>query len=108
MKKITKMEFESRVKALQNARAIFSNLTDNNITKSFEAYQLILAEEERPIFLSTKDEIEGDKVIDPVEKELDQLCPACQKVKLVKYKPCCGSPKGYIRCSSCGYKILPA
>jgi len=51
---------------------------------------------------SKKDEIPGS-----VEKELDELCPACMKVKLAQYKPCCGAPKGYIKCRACGYKILP-
>jgi ERCC4-related helicase len=48
---------------------------------------------------SKEDDIPGT-----VESILEELCPSCSK-KMRMYKPCCGSPKGYKGCQSCGYKI---
>jgi uncharacterized protein (DUF983 family) len=50
---------------------------------------------------SKKDEIPGT-----VEAYLDEICPSCMKGRLAKYRPCCGSPKGYTGCKTCGYKII--
>ena len=49
MKNLTLEEFEDRVNALNRARKIFNNLTGNNISASFEAYQEILAEQKRDV-----------------------------------------------------------
>ncbi|MFA5377342.1 MAG: hypothetical protein WC455_16445 [Dehalococcoidia bacterium] len=49
MKKLSYEEFKDRTIALNRARRIFHNLTDSNLTASFEAYQEILAETEREI-----------------------------------------------------------
>jgi predicted RNA-binding Zn-ribbon protein involved in translation (DUF1610 family) len=48
---------------------------------------------------SKKDVIPG--TIDVI---LEDTCPACGK-QLAKMKPCCGSPNGYTKCLSCGYRI---
>lgn len=48
---------------------------------------------------SKRDDIPG-----MVLGESDRECPLCgRKMKL--YRPCCGSPSGYIGCTPCGYKI---
>ena len=60
MKNLMLEEFEDRVNALQRARKIFNNLTGNNISKSFEAYQEILAEQKREVQVSAK---QGNKTI---------------------------------------------
>lgn len=54
MKKLTRIEFQDRVLAVARARKIFihSGLT-NNITKAFELYQEVLAEQERPLTLES-------------------------------------------------------
>lgn len=39
-----------------------------------------------------------------VEGKMQAVCPACLKLNLLKIKPCCGSPKGYLACPACGYK----
>jgi len=49
MRKLTYEEFQMRLRELDRARHIFSNLTDNNITKAFEAYQEILMEDKMPV-----------------------------------------------------------
>ena len=54
MKRLTYEEYNDRVKTIAAANKIFGELTDNNMTRSFEAYQLILADHERSIFLSTQ------------------------------------------------------
>ena len=53
MQYLTREEFNDRIQSLQRARKIFNNLTGNNITASFEAYQAILAEKDREIMLSS-------------------------------------------------------
>lgn len=45
MKYLTKIEFANRLKACKQAHKIFKNLTDNNITTSFEIYCELLATE---------------------------------------------------------------
>jgi hypothetical protein len=54
MKRLTADEFQDRLQAFNRANRIFGNLTDNNITKSFEAYQAILAEQEREIHMDVR------------------------------------------------------
>ncbi len=49
MRKLTYEEFQDRLAAEQRARRIFIHMTDNDISKAFEAYQAILAETQRPI-----------------------------------------------------------
>lgn len=44
-----------------------------------------------------------DDIPGTIDVILEDLCPLCGK-QLRKYKPCCGSPNGYIGCLPCGYK----
>lgn len=54
MKRLTAEEFQDRLQAFNRATRIFGHLTDNNITKAFEAYQAILAETEREIHMDVR------------------------------------------------------
>lgn len=76
MYKMDRKEFTDRVMAVQNSTRIFNNLTENNITKSFMAYQMILAERDRPIVLDSKKH--GNRP--PVLGDYYQVprCPECQ------------------------------
>ncbi len=108
MKQLTKEEFQDRLVALNRAKRIFNNLTDNNITKSFEAYQAILAETERPLTIpigSTDSQVYANTNKNVPYVTSDHLCPLCNKA-LLKYDPCCGNPNGYLSCCDpvCGYK----
>jgi hypothetical protein len=75
MKKMGMAEFEDRVLALQRARKIFieTGLT-NNVTHAFEAYQEILAEQERERTLS-KSLIERDPTF--MDRYERPRCPTC-------------------------------
>jgi hypothetical protein len=35
---------------------------------------------------------------------LTDVCPLCGR-PMREYKACCGSPKGYIGCRNCNYKV---
>lgn len=54
MKRLTAEEFQDRLKAFNRATRIFGHLTDNNITLAFQAYQAILAEQEREIHMDIR------------------------------------------------------
>jgi predicted RNA-binding Zn-ribbon protein involved in translation (DUF1610 family) len=54
MKELTAEEFDDRLRAIQRAMHIFGELTDNNITKAFQAYQEIFAERERELFIAAQ------------------------------------------------------
>ncbi len=54
MKRLTAEEFQDRLQAFNRATKIFGHLTDQNITKAFEAYQAILAEQEREIHMDIR------------------------------------------------------
>lgn len=62
---------------MQRARRIFieSNLTENNITLAFEAYQSILAEKERELFLISS--IQGDRNRTAMDDYERPQCPDC-------------------------------
>ena len=78
MNKLTEQEFQDRVQAVARARAIFNNLTGNNITNSFEAYQLILAEQERPLVIDTNiDHPVGTMILSPMDGYQRPKCPDC-------------------------------
>ena len=86
MKEMTEEEFADRAMALQRARRIFieSGLT-NNITKAFEAYQVIFAEREREIFLNSQDHGRRPKtVMDRYERP---ACPDCGSNMLFRVLP---------------------
>jgi hypothetical protein len=53
---------------------------------------------------SLKKRSKADDIPGTVEEGQEEKCPACGGM-MKKYKPCCGSPIGYLKCSKCGYKI---
>lgn len=75
MRKLTYEEFNDRINAEQRARRIFIHMTAGDISKAFEAYQLILAETNRPI------NIPADSMQGMTGSEFDILprpnCPYC-------------------------------
>lgn len=40
-----------------------------------------------------------------VDSYLEDMCPVSCGGQMRKMKPCCGSPKGYLECGKCHYKI---
>ena len=85
MKKLTAEEFQERIEALARARKIFGPLTENNITRAFEAYQEILAEQERDIFLSTQ--TEGRRPRTMMDLYERPRCPDCGSNMLFRVLP---------------------
>jgi len=82
VKTLTFDEYQERLQAIQRARRIFSSLTGNNITKSFAAYQEILAEQERDAFVSTKQAgSRSQTFLDEYERP---ECPRCGKELLLR------------------------
>ena len=75
MKTLTADEFQDRLKAVNRATRIFGELTGHNITRAFEAYQLILSEQEREI------QISADLLRDKTGSEMDRyerpICDVC-------------------------------
>ena len=85
MKLMPYQEFEDRVQALQRARRIFGELTGNNITKAFEAYQEILAETERPAQLTTAEH--GSRAPTIVDAYGRPKCPDCGSDMFIRRVP---------------------
>ena len=54
MKLLTADEFQDRLQAFNRATRIFGELTGQNITKAFEAYQAILSETQREIHMDVR------------------------------------------------------
>jgi hypothetical protein len=95
---IDKNSFYFRIKELQNARKIFIELTDNNISKAWEAYQLLIASDQLPLNVTMKYKNQGihDK---------DVLCPICLDIKMVIKKPCCNGNHSIKKCPKCGLEV---
>lgn len=85
MKKLTKEEFNDRIQALQRAKKIFLPLTDGNITLAFEAYQEILAEQERRINVSAKQVV--GMTTSPFNNLERPKCPECGEVMNLRPVP---------------------
>jgi len=85
MKKLSREEFESRVIAIGRARKIFCPLTGGNISKAFQAYQDILAKEERAVMLSTK--VFGNKPFMYMNGQSRPKCPVCGSNMLFRVLP---------------------
>lgn len=69
---MTLSEFQKRLVEVDKARRIFNNLTDDNITKSFAAYQEILASEKMDELISSK-----SIPINPLHNSTRRGCPEC-------------------------------
>jgi hypothetical protein len=88
MYKMDRQAFGDRIRAMQNAKKIFNNLTEDNITKSFIAYQEILAEKKRIIMLNTKEH--GNRPPGMGDFYILPRCPECGAVMNIRGLP----PKG--------------
>lgn len=78
MKTLTSEEFEDRVRALARARKIFNNLTGNNITNSFIAYQEVLAERQREISMPLPNIPRPTSGVEVSYEEV--ICPDCSSI----------------------------
>jgi hypothetical protein len=85
MKELTQEEYQDRLGAIQRAMAIFGELTNNDITKSFQAYQLIFAERERAIFLNTQ--VQGNRPQTLLDRYQRPKCPDCSSDMLFRNVP---------------------
>ena len=67
-------EFQKRVLEINKATRIFTPLT-NNISKAFELYQEVLAEEKMEVFISTS--TGGNRPVTPMDNLERPSCPDC-------------------------------
>ena len=67
-------EFQKRILEVNKASKIFAPLT-NNISKAFELYQEVLAEEKMEIFVSVA--VMGNRPLTPMDDFERPLCPDC-------------------------------
>lgn len=74
MNRLTRQEFQDRVEAVARARKIFGELTEGNITRAFEAYQVILAEQDREVIIST---VMGNRPPSPLDQFERPKCLEC-------------------------------
>lgn len=72
---MTYEEFAQRTKEVAKANRIFGNLTDNNISLSFQVYQEVLAEEKMEVFVSTS--LGGNRPPTMVDEYERPKCPDC-------------------------------
>ena len=75
MRKLTREEFDRRMRAVQNAWLIFGELTDNSIDKAFRVYREILASEQIPEALNTSDH--GHVLPHQFDDYESPFCPDC-------------------------------
>lgn len=83
MKELTIEEYNDRLKAIDRSLHIFGELTDRNITKSFQAYQEIFAERERDIFLNTM--TNGNRHRTPLDRYERPKCPYCNSDMMFRF-----------------------
>jgi predicted RNA-binding Zn-ribbon protein involved in translation (DUF1610 family) len=81
MKELTHDEFQDRLKAFNRAMHIFGELTDNDMTKAFMAYQEIFAERERELFMLPSQAINDLQM----ERKYEMMpCPECGRELLYR------------------------
>jgi len=85
MKVLTHTEFSDRVQAVQRATQIFGHMTDNDITKAFTAYQLVLAETPRRIMLNTQ--THGNRAPTILDQYERPKCPDCGADMMIRRVP---------------------
>lgn len=83
-------QFQDRVNAVSRARAIFNNLTDSNISKSFEAYQQILADQDRESIVLS---LSTNRPLTPLDRYDRPKCPDCNSDLM--FQPLNKNPEGY-------------
>lgn len=74
MKQMNFQEFSKRVEEVNKASKIFAPLTDN-VSKAFELYQEVLAEEKMEIFVSSA--TGGSRPKTPIDDYNRPKCPEC-------------------------------
>jgi hypothetical protein len=85
MKELTQDEFQDRLQAINRAMHIFGELTNNHMTKAFQAYQEIFAERERDIFMTHITGGDSRQNLQ-VERRYEIVpCPECAREML--YRP---------------------
>jgi len=102
MKRISLLEFQSRTRAIANARKIFIPHFTKNITIAFDLYQEVLAEQERDRFLTT---VTGGKIfltwLDQYERP---KCPECNeplRLRIINEPKGPSNVHGYKTCWMC-------
>lgn len=85
MKVLTQEEFSDRTQAIQRALKIFGHMTDNDITRAFTAYQLVLAETPRRIMLNTQ--VHGNRAPTFLDNFERPKCPDCGADMMIRRVP---------------------
>lgn len=85
MKLMTRDEFDRRSKQVQEALRVFGHMTDHDLTKAFEAYQEILAEERQPIMINTA--THGNRAPTIIDELGRPKCPECGSGLMVRRVP---------------------
>lgn len=77
MKRMSFKEFHARAEIVNRAYSIFGALTEGNLNRAFLAYQKILAEQERSVFINTQNGGRRPPTLMDLYKR--PRCPVCQK-----------------------------
>jgi len=85
MKLLSEEEFADRCKAVNEALQIFGHMTDNDITRAFQAYQLVLAERGRKALLTT--EKHGSRAPTIMDQYERPKCPDCGADMMIRRVP---------------------
>lgn len=89
MKKMNFTEYQDRLQAVNRAMKLFKHMTDGDIEKSFRAYQLLIADQDRKIFINSV--VEGNKPqswLDDEEHFKRPNCPECGKPLFLRSFEC--------------------
>jgi hypothetical protein len=82
MKKLNYTEFQNRINEVSKASKIFAPLT-NNVSKAFELYQEVLAEEKMEVFISTS--TGGNRPQTPIDDYERPKCPTCDVELMLRF-----------------------
>jgi len=85
MKILSEEEFADRCQAVNEALQIFGHMTDNDITRAFMAYQLVLAERGRKAMLTT--EKHGNRAPTFLDQYERPKCPDCGADMMIRRVP---------------------
>jgi len=85
MKLLSEEEFADRCNAVNEALQIFGHMTNNDITRAFMAYQLILAERGRKAMLTT--EKHGNRAPTFLDQYERPKCPVCGEGMMIRRVP---------------------
>lgn len=85
MQLLTIVEFADRCRAVQEALQIFGHMTDNDITRAFQAYQDILAGQTMPVQHNTRDH--GRRAPTVLDAMGRPHCPDCDSEMMLRRVP---------------------